>query len=80
MQDKLDTSLYLDPGRFTPFVVHPRMVHPFIILFSPLRIFHLPDDAPLRWFHPRMFHPPKCSPPRNISNFQGALKLCTKQN
>ena len=24
----------LDPGRFTPFGVHPRKVHPFIIFFS----------------------------------------------
>ena len=75
----------LDPGRFTPFVVHPRMVHPFIIFFSPLRMIHLPDDSPLRRFHIRTFHPLESSPPemftppRNISNFQGSLKLCTKQ-
>ena len=86
---------YTDPGRFTPFVVQPRTVHPFIkVFFTPS------DDSPLPQFHPRTFHPPESSPPgmftprtvhspdgsppemftpRNISHFEGALKLCSKQ-
>ena len=48
----------MDPGRFTPFVVHSRTVYPFIHFF-----FIPTDDSPLPQFHPRTIHPPDVSPP-----------------
>ena len=49
-----------DPGRFTPFVVHPRTVHPFIIFF-----FTPTDDSTLPRFHPKTFHPWTFHPPES---------------
>ena len=57
-----------DPGRFTPFVVYPRTVHPFIHFFfiptddSPPGWFTPPTVSP-RTFHPQTFHTPESSPP-----------------
>ena len=65
-------NIFFHPyGRFTSDDSPLRRFHP--------RTFHLPDISPPGHFTPRKVHPPKCSPLRNISNFQGALKLCTKQ-
>ena len=60
--------LYMDPGRFTPFVVHPRTVHPFIhFFFHPhgwftSRMIHPSHGFTPGRFTPRMFHPPDVSP------------------
>ena len=58
-------------GWFTSLMIHPSDS------FTPGRF--TPGCFTPGRFTPRKVHPPKCSPLRNISNFQGALKLCTKQ-
>ena len=87
---------YMVPGRFTPFVVHPRTVHPFVQIFfsllgwiTPLAVSPPdvlpPDVSPPGRFIPRNVHPPKCSPPEMFTpseyfSFAWRIKIMYKTN